>query len=195
MRTIRVVLIIAVLLATNPAKAEECRPLVKSVSIESSIRTGYLSAFGVRYSHNPVGQTSYTVTLCNGLYANLWHSLDLKSGPNNGSGDEIDATVGWSGNLGSSGLTLDLGVTHQNIPPVSRLGKEDYVSPYLELTAPEQELGKHRLAPYVRLEVYRDMARGQTANFQPFVYLGAKHEWMLDDVWSVSQKVYGLHNP
>lgn len=195
MRKLCATIATATALVANQAGAEECRSLVKSTTIEASVHSGYLSPFGALYSRNPILQTSYTLALCNGVYANLWHSLDLKAGPNIGSGDEIDMTLGWSGNIGSSGFSLDLGAVHYNVPPLSRVGREDYIAPYLELTAPEQEFGNHRWAPYVRLEAYRDMARGAVANFQPFIYAGVKDEWTLDEQWSVSHKLYGLHNP
>ena len=107
-------------------------------------------ADGIVFLDKPVVQTDLYVTLPHGIYLDIWHSVGLNDGNfSSDFGDEIDYTIGWSGNI-KDNLVLNVGIAYFDLVDVGTFSS-DMVQLYAELST-EAEVGNLTISPFIELE-------------------------------------------
>ena len=170
-------------------------PLPKwSFVITANVRSEYVDPYGITESNHPVTQSEVTITSPSGVYLDLWHSHQL-SRPGDLSydlGDEVDATIGWSGTLWEKkpySIDIDLGLTYEDYVGLGK-AQGDILLPYLEL-GHEFDLGKAvTVEPFVRLEYSIPVDGNPNGDLSgSFLFLGAKINAELSSKWSLNEKI------
>ena len=122
----------AALLLAVPAIAQD---VPKPVTLSGS--AGLVSDYrfrGVSQSDNHAAiQAGVTATHSSGFYAGFWGSNLAGWGTFGGANIELDVIGGYKANLGSSGLTVDAGLTWYMYP--GGADKTDFAEPYVKLGA------------------------------------------------------------
>ncbi len=112
--------------------------------------------------------------------------------------NEIDLSVGWTGNLGKTGLNVDVGLSHFNIYQLGQWDKSDIMELYIELSLAEPiEIVRDAFSinPYLRTETMRDCGSGESINFETTIHFGLKSDWKITDEISVNQKIRMVYDP
>jgi hypothetical protein len=171
---------------------------ITSVTLSTMVKSQYLSAFngGVCSKESVLHSDLYT-TFKNGLYIDVWHSIGLQSKWDSGFDDEIDLSIGRAGKLGDSGFTYDIGLCYFNCFPVKKWGdKGDVLELYTEwsIADPWKINSNNTIAPYFRTETvwspYSNLVKGET-----LASLGLRHSLMINQEWSIKDKVWLLYDP
>lgn len=155
-------------------------------TVAPRVSSQFVNVGGIVLHDRPVLQTSLTAATPSGAYANLFHSVGLDDADlSNNGGDEIDYTVGWSGDLVER-VTLDANVAYYDIHDIFHVPREDIVVPYATIGRP-WELGTHILKPRIQ-EWGFIPAYGDSGAATSLTGLGLKHEWQLRDWLTLAQE-------
>ncbi len=161
------------LMAASPLEAQtNC---LSSVTLRSVVGDKYLNfANGAELYGEPVAQSQLLVNFRNGFYIELWNSTPFGDW-NENLGTEQDVGVGWTGPLSLCGLSggfgetvLDIGVSYFDEPDLAKLGSDDIVKSYLQLSH-DFTIGGHKFSALAHYRNYTAMPR---SSFRGGSYLG-----------------------
>jgi len=162
-----------------------------SVSVSSKVWSKYLGGTGRVALNKPVIQTDIFVSLPKGFYFDVWNSTGLDdSNLSSNFGDEIDWTVGWSGNVIEK-TYLDVGLAYYDCYELFRSKEYDAFAPYIEVGRPI-ELDSHTLTPFGRVEW--NLPVDSLVNSGTYSYAGIKHGWKISKNFLLKQKVDFLYD-
>ena len=128
---------------------------ISAAEITGSFSVDYFNKYvdrnGLKLYGAPVFQPSLTLNLPKNTYFDLWGSYG-PAGPSDDFGNELDVTVGRTGEF--KGLTLDYGLTYYTIAPLDQQ-KDDVFLPFVEAgkTLSLDSLGEQEVSLYLRFEV------------------------------------------
>lgn len=162
-----------------------------SVTIHSTIRSGYILDHGPVLSEDPVIQSGLYVMWGNGVFFDAWHSTGLTSGFNTGFDDEIDLTIGLAGKI-EENFQFEIGFSYFNLYPLDDWGGENFLRPYGDLSRPFKVAESHTLSPYIRGEGY--WATDGSVKAEYIISGGLRHRWDVGDHWTVSQRLSLVHD-
>lgn len=156
------------------------------MSLSSKVLSRFVNQAGLVLHDRPVLQTSLTAATPSGAYANLSHSVGLDDAdPSSNSGDEIDYTLGWSGNVVEK-VTLDANVAYYDVHKLFQVPQDDIVVPFLEIGR-EWQFGQHLLKPRVQGWGFIP-AVGKSSSWTLLTGIGLKHEWKISDWLKLNQE-------
>lgn len=181
----RIAVMIAFLCVAITANAQESKV---PISLSIDWRSSYVSSItGLVFHDKPVVQTDLFVTLPKGLYADVWWSVGTDdSDLSSNAADEIDYTVGWSGEV-FSGLCLDLSVSYFD---VVGLFDSEYDATQVAIgISKDFKFGDsiHTLAPFIRLEPQFPLNSELEEGF--YLYGGVNHRWQVHPQAAISSKI------
>lgn len=158
-----------------------------SFKVSSKVYSRYLNAGAGNILHDkPVIQTDLFVSLPKGFYFDFWHSAGLDgTGLSSDSGDEIDYTVGWSGEV--KNLNLDIGAYYFDCVDIFKSPRGDFVEPYLEVNKSFDISKNQRLTPYVWFGFIYS-AKEDEFGHGFYTRFGVKHAWQINPKLRFSQK-------
>ncbi len=158
-----------------------------SQTLTIQVKDKYLLGKDIVAYNKPVVQTDLFIPLIKGFYLDLWWSSGFNKNLNGGFDDEIDYTVGWSGEV--KNLNLDLGVAYYNLFNLGRVAG-DILQPYFEFGKSFRIKEQHLLTPYFRTEIYFPVEwKGVDAKRGALIFGGVKYEWQALEYLTVSQKL------
>lgn len=161
-----------------------------SVSFSSKVWSRYLGSDSAVVHDEPVLQNDVFVSLANGLYFNVWHSVGLDDTDlSSNFGDELNFTLGWNGNTDKLGL--DMGIIYIDGLPVFEMIQGDSLMPYIELNRGFDITDKYSLTPYIKLELLFPLNGDHSSGD---ILGGIKHNWQLFDRFAINQKAYLLYD-
>jgi hypothetical protein len=169
-----------------------------TVEVASQWLSQYVNTGGIAFSDKPVVQSSLTVTLQSGFYAQIWHSTGISSDLLNNRGAEIDFYLGWSGRLYwlenpfLNSLEWDVNISYQDYPGLFSRMKEDFLGLGLEVKKPFELNEAHVLSPFVAVEYYYPLGNGGEQGMYGSV--GIKHSWKIWKSISLEQSVRGTYD-
>ncbi|MEI6420314.1 MAG: hypothetical protein WCO30_01645 [bacterium] len=137
---------------------------VWKLSLSQSFYSKYMGTDGEVYDKRAVSQTYLSLAhLPTGIYFSAWSNNPLTS---NGCSDELDLTIGWSGDIGP--LSLNLGVAYYDLKYFGRRkDSPNYLAPFIEVS---KEIGifGNKVTPYIRFEADYIVGNSQdcTGGFQ-----------------------------
>ncbi len=186
MKRIAVVVLLVAMVATG-AEAEKDL----SLTISSKVYSKYLgSTTGSICHEDPVLQTDLFFTLPHGLYFDIWHSSGLDgTGLSSDGGDEIDFTVGWTGEIEKlQNIKLDLGISYFDCYDLFKMPSGDFILPYLNVSKEFPVLKDHCLEPFVFFQ-FPYSAKGNEYGNGFIVRSGMFHHWNITDSLAICQRV------
>ncbi len=160
-----------------------------SATLTSKVLSRYVLVNGADVYRKPVVQSELLLLLPKGFYADLFWSTGMNTQFSHDLDDEVDWTVGWSGNVGK-GVVLDFGVTYFDLRSLwSTKGPVgDFIQPFAQAEKTFSLSESQSLTPYLRLEVlfptHADIRTGS------YVHLGVRHVWTVSDVLALNQKLF-----
>lgn len=164
--------------------------LGQSLSIQ--VKDKYLLGKGIVAHNKSVIQTDLYIPLDKGLYLDFWWSSGFNKKLDGGFDDEIDETIGWSGEV--KNLDVDLGIAHFNLFRIDRLDG-DVVQPYFEIGKNFKVNDRHALTPYFRTEIYFPVGwKGVDAKRGAHIFGGIKHYWQALERLTISQKLAAVYD-
>lgn len=183
MRKIWVVLVLVASLMPASALAD---------SLSVNVKDKYVIGKGINVYDGPVVQTDLFVNLPHGLYADIWWSVSADNSDVNGDfGDEVDYTLGWSGE--AYGLTLDANFSYFDLVKLFSTNGGDALNPNIDVSK-SFSVGNHTLTPYVRTEIYVPIEWSADAKSGVHLFWGVKHQWRLTDRIAVNQKLAAFYD-
>lgn len=188
MNQIGLLLAMASFLFVFESNAAEPKGKVFEINLSTKVLNQYVGDTGVVVYNRPVSQNDLTIThIPSGIYLDIWQSISLNhSGRSTNFGNEIDYTLGWSGDI--AGIGIDTGVAYLDLITLFKMTEGDVVQPYIELNKKLDIAERHTLTPYVRVE-YGIPAKGNAKEFKGlYVYTGLKHGCQVSKNISISQK-------
>ena len=168
-----------VFLAASAASCTQMQP--SSVTIAPRVLSSYVLDNGAQISDRPVLQTNLTVAATSGLYANLFQSTGSTPG-----GNELDATIGWSGELLPSEVSADLNLSYYDLDAVLHGPRGDLAVPLGEIRY-TFTLGGHAIAPLLRGFAYIPVAGG-AGEADGMAGPGIRHAWQVTEWLSLNQR-------
>lgn len=174
-----------VLFAISYVSAEE----KVSASISTKLLPKYVLDNGILAYNRTVVQTDILLRLPSGFYVDLWGSKGFV-GENRG--NQVSPTVGYNLLISQENeIGIDLGLTYNNLSPVSRVPRGDRIEPFIEV----YKKISNGLTPYAKIEVFLP-AKGATPNTETRSHLGIRHFWQITDSVALSQNLKLLYaNP
>lgn len=119
-------------LAATPAFAQDADiPADISVSANVALTSDYRFRGVSLSAGDPAIQGGFDISHSSGFYIGTWAS-SISGGPVYGD-QELDVYAGWGGDLGSSGLSLDIGLLLYAYPS-GHVGKANYWEPYASIS-------------------------------------------------------------
>lgn len=159
-------------------------------SITTKAVSSYISNNGFVLHDKAVQQTDFLVLLPQGFYADLWISLPWDGKEN--LGKEADWTLGWSGNLGKTGLMADIGISYLDY--VELLTSDgDMFSSYVKISKEIPLTEKHTLTPYAKVE-FSTPVNGSNPKGGIYFYLGIQYAWQTSKIISITQNAYIVYD-
>lgn len=152
-----------------------------SVTAAPRALSSYVLDNGAQVSNQPVLQTNLTLAARSGLYANLFQSSGSTPG-----GSELDATVGWSGELLPTWVSADLNLSYYDLDRVLHGPRGDSAVPLGELRA-TWTVGDHAVAPLLRGLAYLPLDE-RTGDPDGLVGPGVRHAWEVTEWLTLNQR-------
>jgi len=163
-------------------------------NLDTRFQSQSVSPFGKLIWPKPVEQQEVTVWFpkVNGIpgrfYFDLWHSTNFDSTFDGEGADEVDASIGWKGEIWN-GIGLNLWATYLDFQPIMKTPeKGDQVRFFAELDRKFQITKTQSLTPFVRFEVPWGL-KGYKDDSGLRVYPGVKHNWEFVPNWAIYQKL------
>ena len=191
------VMIIAVIMSVmaSQAFAQQSVKLndpVVSVEFSSYWLSQYVSPFDMLVSKNAVVQSEARIWIEPGgdfgrFYADIWHSIDDRGSANSNTGDEIDYTLGWKGNL-YRGISLNLWATYFDFVPMGKELGGDQIRFNAELERKLKFGETVSVSPSIRFEVPWGL-KGYQDPSGLRVYPGVKGSWEFISGCSINQRI------
>ena len=111
----------------------------------------YIGRNGVIFHDEDVMNSSLAVTLPKGFYLNLFHSVGFDdSNLNSNFADEIDYTLGWSGEVKT--VHVNAGISYFDVFKIGS-SKGDIIQPYLYLSK-TWKFGQNSITPIIQLDTF-----------------------------------------
>lgn len=158
-----------------------------SFTLSSKVYSKYLSELGTgSVCHDkPVIQTDLLISLPKGFYLNIWHSAGLDEGLSSNYGNEINYTLGWSGKLRETKLSL--GLSYFDCADLFIMPRGDLVFPYLEISKEIKVSKSHTLEPYVSFG-FPFSAHSNEFGHAVFYRAGVYHFWQINEKFRLYNK-------
>jgi len=157
-------------------------------TISSMVFSKCVDDAGVVAHNKPVVQSDLTIThLRSGVYVDIWHSMSLtQGGISNNYGNEIDYSIGWSGDF--AGIGIDAGVTYIDVIDLFTMPVGDVIQPYVELSRKFEVNDRNMITPFIKTE-YGTPAKGNARELKGLhIHSGLKHNWNVKKRLTVTQQ-------
>jgi len=170
-----------------------------AVEVTSQWLSQYVNTGGISFSGGPVLQSSLTVSLPSGFYAQVWHSTEIDANLLDNPGAELDFYLGWSGRLYwlenpfLNSLEWDVNISYQDYPGLFSRMKEDFLGLELEVKKPFELNEVHVLSPFVAVEYYYPL-NGNGGEQGAYASVGLRHSWKIWESISLEQSVRGTYD-
>jgi len=189
MKKIISIAVLAGLLSTPVAQATDTVDIV----IATQLLSKYVGNAGAVFHAGAVQQTEITATLKSGIYFDIWHSMawrDHSSQNEDGEetmdyGNEIDWTIGWSGDLGESGFTIDAGVSYFDCANLWQT-EFDTINPYVTIGYSTELTAEQKLSTSVKVELPVVVGENFAGNHGTYITAGVEHTWQASEKLSLS---------
>ena len=176
-----IVLTDPVAVATDDKKIE--------ASFSTRIFSKYVDDAGLVAHDKPVLQNDLTIVhLPSGFYVDIWHSASFAHGAaSSNNGDEIDYTLGWSGDF--AGMGIDAGITYIDNIALLAMPDGDIIQPYIELNKKFAVDDRNTITPFIKA-AYGTPARGSARELQGLcIHAGVKHTLIFTKYLNINQKL------
>lgn len=170
-----------------------------TVEVASQWLNQYVNTGGISFSDKPVLQSSLTVTMPSGFYAQVWHSTGIDANLLDNPGAELDFYLGWNGNLAWLNVPIledveaDFSVSYQDYPGLFSRMNEDFLGLTLEIKKPFEMNEAHMLSPFVAVEYYYPLS-GNGGEQGIYASIGLKHSWKIWGPVSFEQSIRGTYD-
>lgn len=150
--------------------------MASAVEIELSEHfvSQYVGASGWVFTNHAGLETELTASLDNGIYADVWNFSNLEGDFNDGEANEIDFSIGWSGDI--FGLTLDGGVAYYNYAILDNAEGDSWCF-YVGVAKQFDISDVQHLVPSIKFEGYIPAKGDSSEEHGADVVLNLEHSW------------------